>query len=465
MEAQERKKSSLKFHGGLGGALFPFLIVVGGALYLGIARVPDIYGYWPTVAFALVAGMLLAKNRYRYTEVLIEGMSQPIVMIMVGAWLFASVIGNLMYETGLVEALIWVCLKIGLTGRLFTGATFIIACLIGTSTGTSVGTIITCTPILYPAGYLLGAHPVALMGAILGGGAFGDNLSPISDTTIASAFTQRTDIGGVVKSRLKYAFPAGGIALILYIIFGQGSTAIQEVDAIAQTASPRGLPMLLVPVLIVILCLKGRHLLEALFWGMLTGCLTGILFGLITFKDLFRLEREAGTAQGIILEGMKGGVGISIFTILLIGLVYSLQAAGVTGRLISWAERVISSARQAEFVMMLSTMFTNLIMIQNTVTIVSVGEFARQTGERFQIHPNRRANILDVAANVFQHIVPYMVTVLLASAYSHYGEKYGAAKLTPIAIGLHNYHSWMLLAVLTFAVLSGYGQKFLKDDR
>jgi len=461
----EKKRVSLRFHGGLLGAVFPFFIVVGGAIYLGISRTPDIYGYWPIVAFALVVGMLLAKNRYRYTEVLIEGMSQPIVMIMVGAWLFASVIGNLMYETGLVEALIWLSLKVGLTGGLFTGATFIIACLVGTSTGTSVGTIITCTPILYPAGYLLGSHPVVLMGAIIGGGAFGDNLSPISDTTIASAYTQRTDIGGVVKSRLKYALPAGGMALILYIIFGKGSTTIQEVDVIGQTASPRGLPMLLVPVLIVILCLKGRHLLEALLWGMLTGSLTGILFGLITFKDLFRLEKETGSAHGIILEGMKGGVGISIFTILLIGLVYSLQAAGVIERLIIWAERVITSARQAEFMIMLSTIFTNLIMVQNTVTIVSVGEFARQTGERFDIHPNRRANILDVAANVFQHIVPYMVTVILISAYSQYGEKYGAAKLTPLAIGLHNYHSWMLLAVLTFAIISGYGQRFIKDDR
>ena len=465
MEAEEGKKTSIAFHGGLGGAVFPFLIVVGGAVYLGIARTPDIYGYWPPVVFALVVGMLLAKNRYRYTEVLIEGMSQPIVMIMVGAWLFASVIGNLMYETGLVEALIWLCLKVGLTGRLFAGATFIIACLVGTSTGTSVGTIITCTPILYPAGYLLGAHPVALMGAILGGGAFGDNLSPISDTTIASAYTQRTDIGGVVKSRLKYALPAGGIALILYIIFGKGSTPIQEVDAIAQTASPRGLPMLLVPVLIVILCLKGRHLLEALLWGMLAGSLTGILFRLITFKDLFRLEKEGGSAHGIILEGMKGGVGISIFTILLVGLVYALQAAGVIDRLIAWAEKIITSARQADFVIMVSTFLTNMVMIQNTVTIVSLGEFARQTGERFHIHPNRRANVLDVAANVFQHIVPYMITVILASAYSQYGEKYGAAKIPPLEIGLHNYHSWMLLAVLTFAVLSGYGQSFLKDDR
>jgi len=198
---------------------------------------------------------------------------------------------------------------------------------------------------------------------------------------------------------------------------------------------------------------------------MLAGSLTGLLFGLITFNDLFRLDREVRSAQGIILEGMKDGVGISIFTILLIGLVYSLQATGVIDRLISWAERIITSARQAELMMMLTTSFTNLIMVQNTVTIVSVGEFARQTGERFHIHPNRRANILDVAANVFQHIVPYMLTVILASDFSHYGEKYGAATLTPMEIGLNNYHSWMLLAVLTFAILSGYGQKFLKDDR
>ena len=115
---------------------------------------------------------------------------------------------------------------------------------------------------------------------------------------------------------------------------------------------------------------------------------------------------------------------------------------------------------------MLSTIITNLLTAHNTVSIVSLGEFARQTGERFKIHPYRRANILDVAANTFQHIVPYMTTVIIASAYTSFGEKYGAPKMPPLTIGLSNFQSWMLLLVLIIFIITGYGhikEKKLND--
>ncbi|MFQ6083353.1 MAG: Na+/H+ antiporter NhaC family protein [Candidatus Aminicenantia bacterium] len=463
MFEEKFKKKKLEFYGGFGSSVLPFLFFIAGAVYLGIKKSPDIYGFWPITLGALILGMFLAKNKTHYTDVIVEGMSQKIVMIMVCAWLFASVIGVLMYETGFVEALVWVCFKAGLTGRLFAGTAFIIAVIVGTATGTSIGTIVTCTPILYPAGYLLGAHPAVLLGAIIGGGAFGDNLSPISDTTIASALSQRADIGGVVKSRLKYAFPAGILALILYITFGQGSLIQGGIETIQEKAHPAGLPMIVVPIVIIILCLSQRHLLEALFWGIVVGCLVGLSFKLISFKDLFSLDVKNRAAQGIILEGLKGGVGISIFTIMLLGLVYSIQKAGLIGKLISWSRKLISTAKQTDAAIMLTTLVTNLIIAHNTVTIVSVGEFARQAGNRYKIHPYRRANVMDVAANTLQHIVPYMTTVIVASAYSEFGLKYGAPKLSPFAVGIHNFHSWMLLLVLILAIITGFGQSFLKD--
>jgi len=450
-------KKKLEFYGGLFGALLPFLLFIIGAVYLGINKTPDVSGYLPITTAALILGMVLAKNRSAYTDAIVDGMAQKIVMIMVAAWLFASVIGTLMYETGFVEALIWVCCQLNLNGRWFAGATFLIAAVVGTSTGTSIGTIITCTPILYPAGYLLGADPVILMGAIVGGGAFGDCLSPLSDTTIASALTQHADIGGMVRDRLRYAFPAAALALVVYIILGQGKLLQSGLEEITEKASPAGMPMLIVPAIVLFLCLRKRHLIEALFWGILSGCITGLIFGLISPSQLFYLDVEEKTAGGIILEGMQGGIAVSIFTILLLGLIYSLQRAGVIKRLIDWASRVIKSIKQADFIIMLSTLITNLLTAHNTVSIVSLGEFARQTGEKFKIHPYRRANILDVAANTFQHIVPYMTTVIIASAYTSFGEKYGAPKIAPLTIGLNNYNSWMLLLILIIFIFTGYG--------
>ncbi len=456
-------KNRLEVYGGKIVSIVPFLFFLAGAVFLGVNSCPDEYGYWPITTGALILGMIITKNRSEYADVLIEGMSQKMVMIMVSAWLFASLIGSLMYETGFVEALIWICDKTGVKGRGFVALSFIISSIIGTSTGTSVGTIVTCTPILYPAGYLLGARPEVLAAAILGGGAFGDNLSPISDTTIASALTQNTDIGGVVKSRLKYALPSAFFATILYYIFGEGTTVGAKENIIKDFSNNAGLPMIIVPVVIIVLCIKKRHLLEALFWGIIAGIVTGLVFKLITFEKLFYLDPENHAAKGVILDGIKGGVGISVFTILLLGMVHFIKSAGVIDSLVKWSGRKIKSARQTDFMIMITTLLTNCIIAHNTVTIVSLGEFALRTGERYNIHPYRRANLLDVTANTFQHILPYLITVILAGAYTSFGEKYGAPRLTPFSIGIRNFHSWMLFIVILFSAISGYGRKFISD--
>jgi len=456
-------KEKLEVYGGMKVSILPFIFFLAGAIYLGVNSCPDEYGYWPITTGALILGMFIAKDRSKYADILIEGMSQKMVMIMVSAWLFASLIGSLMYETGFVEALIWICAKAGVQGRGFVALSFIISALIGTSTGTSVGTIVTCTPILYPAGYLLGAEPTFLAAAILGGGAFGDNLSPISDTTIASALTQNTDLGGVVRSRLKYALPAAGVATLLYYIFGQGNNAQTQETIIQEFSNKAGMPMIIVPVVIIFLCLRKKHLLEALFWGIVVGIITGLIFKLVTFQELFYLDQETHTAQGVILEGIKGGVGISVFTILLLGMVHYIKAVGVIEFLVEWSGRKIKSARQTDIMITITTLLTNSIIAHNTVTIVSLGEFARETGEKYKIHPYRRANLLDVSANTLQHILPYLITVILAGAYTSFGEKYGAPRLSPVSIGLRNFHSWMLLLIILFASFSGYGRKFASD--
>jgi len=457
-------EKKIQIYGGMKVSILPFLVFLAGAIYLGISSCPDEYGYWPIVTAALIVGMLVTKDKSRYADVIIEGMSQKMVMIMVSAWLFASLIGSLMYETGFVEALIWLCDKAGVKGRGFVALSFIIASIIGTSTGTSIGTIVTCTPILYPAGYLLGARPEILAAAILGGGAFGDNLSPISDTTIASAMTQNTDIGGVVKSRLKYALPAAFLAVILYFITGQGSQSVSQKNIINEFSNKAGLPMITVPVVIIFLCIRKRHLLEALFWGIIVGIVTGLVFDLISVHELFYLEPESHAAKGVVIDGLRGGIGVSIFTILLLGLVYFIKSAGFIDMLVDWSRRKIKNARQTDIMITITTLLTNSIIAHNTVTIVSLGEFAKRTGEEFELHPYRRANLLDVSANTLQHILPYLVTVIIASAYTSFGEKYGAPRLAPFTIGIRNFHSWMLLAVILFSAFSGYGRKFISDS-
>ena len=215
-----------------------------------------------------------------------------------------------------------------------------VACgIVSMATGTSFGTILVCGPLFYPAGGALAADPAVLMGAILAGATFGDSLSPISDTTIASAATQGADIGGVVRARLKYALPAALMAVAAGAWLGDGA---RSAAADASTADARGLPMLLVPVVVLGLLLAGRHLLEGLLAGLVGAAALSLALGLLGPAQLLHVDRDRFGARGLLVEGMERGVGISIFTLLLVGLVETLRRSGVLERLV---ERAGGAAR------------------------------------------------------------------------------------------------------------------------
>ncbi len=303
---KDTREQRLEIYGGVFGVLLPFFFFMAGAIYLAFINSKDESSFWIFSGGALILGMLLAKDKTHYAEVIIAGMSQKIMMIMVCAFLFSSLIGRLLYDAGFVQSMVWVCYKLGISGNVFAVVTFLIAAIIGTSTGTAIGTILTCTPILYPAGYVLGADPAVLLGAIIGGGAFGDNVSPISDTTIASSMTQEADIGGVIRNRMKYALPAAATAALLFFIFGSGEASSGKGDTtvMAEFANPKGLPMLIVPVVIVYLCAKRRHLVEALFWGVIVALVTSLSLRLINFSELFFISEEA-REWGFFLKGYE----------------------------------------------------------------------------------------------------------------------------------------------------------------
>jgi Na+/H+ antiporter NhaC len=161
-------------------------------------------------------GLLFACNVAQYSELVFSLMANRIATVALVCWLWAGAFSGLLAHSGLVEAIVWVGWKMNLSGGALVLAVFVSSSLFAVSVGTSFGTVVGFTTVIYPAGILLGANPAALMGAILSGAAFGDNLAPVSDTTIVSAATQETDIGGVVISRLKYSLTAGIITGTLF---------------------------------------------------------------------------------------------------------------------------------------------------------------------------------------------------------------------------------------------------------
>jgi Na+/H+ antiporter NhaC len=448
---------ALAFHGGTAGALAPFVAFVAGVAWLALSGAPEERGLWPVLLAAIALGLALARDRRRYADVLVAGMAQPLVGLMILAWILAGVIGTLLNASGLVAALVELARGAGLTGGAYVAAAFVICAVLSTATGTSLGTLILCAPLLYPATAALGASPAVLMGAILGGATFGDNVSPVSDTTIASAGTQGAEIGDVVRSRLRYALPAAAFALTCAVLFG-GTEAPSATAAVAAP-SARALLMLLVPAGAIALLLRGKHLLEGLFFGAAGAAFLGWALGLLAPADLLHIEVENYAARGLVVDGIERALGISIFTILLMGLVAGLEAARLTTRLLDAVERRARSPRGAEAWTFAVTSVAVLLTTHSVVALLSVGGFAKRVGEPYGISPARRANLLDVTVCTYPFLLPYCIPTILAASITAAGAEAGLPRLDALTIGLVNFHSWGLLAVLLFAIATGWGRR------
>lgn len=449
---------ALLFRGGYWGALAPFLLFILGVIWLALSGAPDERGFWPIILLALSAGLFLAKDRQQYSAVVLEGMSQPIVMIMITAWLLASCIGVLMTETGFIEALTWLARQLQLAGAGFVAAAFIICCVVALSTGSSFATILICGPVLYPAGGLLGAPLPVLAGAIIGGATFGDFFAPISDTTIASALSQKATIGPTVRSRIRYAIPAALLALAAYFVLAWlAPDSTLQGDGNLE-GSVLGLPMLLVPALIIYLFLKGNHLMQGLLTGLVFGIALSLILGLLDPARLLSIDSENFTARSFLIDGINRSVGISFFTILLMGMVETLKRSGLMQQLLALAGRNSPNSARTETWIAASTSVAVLLTTHSIVAILSIAELAEETGGKMGVPPIRRANIMSLVVCVFPFILPYMIPVMLMANTTQSGAAYGLEAVRPLQAGMYNFMAWALLLML-LGVLLGYGRK------
>ena len=457
-------EKTVEYYGGIAGALLPPFIFISGVITLSVLGAPDERGFWPILILALSVGLVLAKNKEAFSESLLEGMSQPVVMIMITAWMLASTIGVLMGISGFVEALTWLANQLNLGHTVFVIVAFFVCVLVSVSTGSSFGTILICGPLLFPVGGLLGVHLPTMAGAIIGGATFGDCIAPVSDTTIASALSQDADIGGTVKTRLKYVIPAAIIALIMYAI----STITRSGELLQLPpqveARPLALVMIIVPLVIIYLLLKKKHLFHGLFAGLITGVITALVFGLMPPGKLLSLDLEHYRATSFVIDGINRAVGISFFTILLMGLVSSVKASGLLQKLADFSSQKIETARQAETWIAGSVSATVLVTAHSVVAILTASEFVRQAGEQMAINKYRRANLMGLVVCTFPFILPYFIPVILMANATQSGAEFNIPAISPLDVGLHNFFSWALMGVTLFAIVSGYGRKSAPAD-
>jgi len=452
------------FRGGPYLSVLPLVTFIIATAFLVIKGAPAVEGMIIAAMLGISVGMVFARDVAEYSERVFSLMANRVATVAVVCWLWAGVFSGILANSGLVEAIVWVGWKLNLTGAWFTVAVFVSSALFATSVGTGLGTIAGFTAVMYPAGIVLGANPAVLMGAIFSGAAFGDNLAPISDTTIVSAATQETDVGGVVRSRLKYVLIAGGISVVLFLIFGGGRSMISAGEAerlLANTADPTGLPMLIPAAVVFIVAVSGRHFLAALTAGIAAAIVIGPLAGIFPLEHVFQFTAD-GSVAGSAVEGAVALLPTSILTLLLVTAIGIMEAGGFLKRLIAWLERVIArSVRGTEIAIIALISLTNICVSVNTVAMITAGPLANVLRKRHNIHPYRSANLLDTVSCSFPYILPYAATIVAATAIQHQvAEHYDfAVVLTWAQTAPFFFYGIVLFPLMILAVITGFGRK------
>jgi len=453
-------EKELRMRGGVFGGLVPLLILVTGLIWLSVAERGGTKPFWACGWIAIAVGIFFACEPKEYCKALMRGIGDKTGIVVVAAWLFAGVFGELMKAGGLVDGLLWMGMTTGATGAIFVLLVFVAAMLFASGTGTSTGTCIALTPVLYPAGYFLGADPAMLALAILSGAAFGDNVAPVSDTTIVSAYTQGSTMRDVVRTRFPLCIGGAIVAAVVFAIFGGGGV-MADLPEIKAQLNPMGLLMLIALAVVVVAALSGRHIIEALIYGNITAAVLGLVTGKIALERIFSIPEKRGISTGLVEDGIQSVVGAIIFAILILAVTQILVESGIMRRILEFAERaVVRTVRQAEAFIVGITILVSIPISANAPALLLLGpSLVKPLGKKWGLAPSRRANLMDCAVCTLFFTMPWHIAVA-----AWYGAVYNTSQqfgisAPPISVALYNPYSWTLLAVLIFSVVTGWNRK------
>lgn len=466
----ENKK--LEFRGSSFMALVPFAIFIVITIALSFFNAADTNMMIGAGVIGLLVGMFFAKNLNDYWDVILEGLGSKVAMTAVMLWLVVGIYGNILNRGQIVEGLVWLSVKIHVSGAAFTVAAFIFAAVFAMATGSGFGTISTMSFILYPAGILLGSNPAVLAGAILSGAAVGDNIAPVSDTAIIASSSQEyqnregvADIGSTVKTRAKFVVIAGVISIILFFIFGGAGEATDAEQAemlLAQYQNPKGLLLLIPTILVIALAIKGINIFAALGTGIITASVIGLAAGLFPASALFSMKD--GVISGAIPEGVAGMTTVSIVLILVVAMGNMLVKSGCMEAIVDWMNNtIIKTPRGAEVaIWVLATIFGILIAAINTIANICVAPFVNAVGKKNNLHPYRRTDILATTICSFPFFLPFggCVLLLLGGISSMMDTYPFLPKLSGADMMFTTFYSWAIWIVMLIVCLTGWGRAF-----
>ena len=453
-------------------ALSPLLVFF--LLYLVISiAVQDFYAVPVTVAFMAAAVWAVfitrGKSMAERVDLFSSGVANRNILMMVWIFVLAGAFAQSARDMGAIDATVQLTLRL-LPDNLLFASVFIASCFISLSVGTSVGTIVALAPVATglaqatqvsagmmtaivvggaffislsigtSVGTIVALTPVAvglaektgidlpyMVAIVVGGSFFGDNLSFISDTTIAATRTQGCAMRDKFRANIKVALPAALLALACYILLGWNVQSPSTADISIEWM--KVFPYLLV----LVTALAGIHVMAVLAMGLLATGLIGIGMGYFSFMAWFQ-------AMG---SGMTGMGELIIVTLLAGGVLSIIRFNGGIAYIIGKITAHIRSRRGAEFSIAGLVSLANLCTANNTIAIITAGPIAKEISDKFQIPPKRSASILDTFSCLVQGVIPYGAQMLMAA---------GISQVSPLLVMKYLYYPLILGICSTLAI-------------
>ena len=397
----------------------------------------DFYKMPITVAFVLSSVVAIAGSKGGMLQARVEqfcrGAANSNIMLMVLIFILAGAFAQTAKEMGAVDATVNLAMSL-LPGNLLAAGIFIAACFISISVGTSVGTIVALAPVAVGIADKTGMPDALMLGVVVSGAMFGDNLSFISDTTIVATRTQGCQMTDKFKVNSLIALPIALLTTFLYVFLGN---QISESYTVGTIEWPKVVPYLVV--LITALC--GMNVMRVLFIGILLSGIVGL------FTHAFDVWGWTG-AMG---QGITGMGELIIVTLLAGGMLEMIRYNGGIEWIINKLTARIRSARGAEASIASLVSFANLCTANNTIALIMAGPIAKDIADRFHIDPRRSASLLDIFSCFVQGIIPYGAQMLMAA---------GLGAVSPIEIIQYLYYPYLLGFGAMLAIVFRYPRKF-----
>ena len=413
--------------------LLPLIVFL--VIFVGMGIITGNFNNMPLlVAFIISAGFALILNKKgerisisKKIDIFTTGGGEPTIILLVIIFLLAGAFYSVANAMGAVESTVNFGLDI-LPRNMILPGIFIIGCIISFAMGTSMGTVTALAPIAIGIAAQTGIGLPLVLGTVIGGAMFGDNLSFVSDTTIAATKTQGIELRDKFKMNGLIVLPAVIVTIIILLFIPVGNATI-EVGAYSII---KILPYLA----IIVTALFGLNVMLVLVIGVLTGSVIGLATGAFGFIELL----------GFIQRGMGWMQDLAIIAIIIGGIVELMKYYGGIGYLLEKVTSKIKTKKGGEFGIAALVSLIDLATANNTISIVTAGPLAKNISEQYDIDPRRTASILDIFSSAFQGLVPYGGQLLVAA---------GLAKISPVSIMPYSIYSILMVVFGVLAIVFG----------